>query len=119
MKKVYMTSVLALCLVCPAFATDPTGIPADNNGHAYNDPTNNCIVDVLGVDSGSASLQADWDPNEITITWNGNNGTAAGGGTYAPANTTCSYDGDVTLPTPPTRLGYTFAGWEVDNSTNS
>ena len=26
--------------------------------------------------------------------------------------TTCEYSGDVILPTPPTKYGYTFAGWE-------
>lgn len=29
--------------------------------------------------------------------------------------TTCEYSGDVRLPTPPTKYGYTFAGWEPGN----
>lgn len=29
--------------------------------------------------------------------------------------TTCEYSGDVILPTPPTKYGYTFAGWEPGN----
>ena len=117
MKKLFLTSGTVLCMLCPAFA-DPTGIPA-TNGVAYNDPTNNCIVSVLGVDSGSASLQADWDPNEITVHWNGNGGTASGGGTYAQADTTCDYDGNITLPTAPERVGYTFAGWQVHTNNNN
>lgn len=118
MKKVFLAFGLVVCITGPAFATEPTGIPADANGAAYNDPENNCIVDVLGVSSGSVSLQADWDPNEITVVWNPNGGTASDGTAYSSngGTVTCNYDGDVTLPPAPTMVGHTFAGWEVDNA---
>lgn len=118
MKKVFSAFGLVVCMTCPVFATDPAGIPADNTGAAYNSPPENCIVDVLGTTSGSASLKAKWDPNQINITWNANGGTASDGTTYSSSGgtVTCDYDGDVTLPPVPTRVGYTFNGWVVNNA---
>lgn len=120
MKKIFLISGMVLCMTCPAFATDPTGIPA-TNGAAYNNPPEDCIVSVLGVDEGSASLQADWQANVINLTWNANGGTASDGTAYSPGNasTTCTYDGSITLPPTPTRVGYTFAGWDVTSVTSN
>ena len=42
----------------------------------------------------------------INIHWLNDDGTMY-------ENTTCTVDGDLELPTPPTKTGYTFAGWEL------
>ena len=110
MKKMFLTSGIIICMVCPVFATG-TGIPADGNGLAQSA---DCVEDVLGVSQGTAGLKAKWEPNEINIVWkdnDGNDNTNVAGGSVK-----CEYDGSVTLPTNPTRLGYVFDGWKVVES---
>ena len=55
--------------------------------------------------SADATLYAQWQAKNITITWNPN------GGNVTPPTSTYTYDGaSVDLPIP-TRIGYTFNGW--------
>ena len=49
-----------------------------------------------------------WMPGSITVKWNTNNGSPA-----SIADGSCTYDSSVTLPTNPTRTGYIFDGWNV------
>ena len=57
-----------------------------------------------------STIQANFEANECTITWNAN------GGTVDPTSSTYIYDGDqVVLPTPK-REGYTFNGWFTASS---
>lgn len=61
------------------------------------------------IDNGSACT-AIWTPNTINIKWYND------GQQYAASDTnaaTCTYDDTVTLPTEPTKTGYTFGGWTV------
>ncbi len=55
---------------------------------------------------------AQWTPNQINLVWDNNNATSGGTG----GGSTCTFDGSITLPTVPTRTGYVFGGWEVDNT---
>lgn len=54
------------------------------------------------------SLIASWVANTYTLTLNAN------GGSGSPATMTVTYDQEYTLPTP-TRTGYTFDGWYVED----
>ncbi len=53
-----------------------------------------------------ASSPAACVANEITVTWDRANGQGS-------VTNTCTYDGDITLPTAPTKTGYTFSGWKL------
>ena len=108
MKKITLTSVIALTLCCPAFAT--VDITADANSAGCNNT-------VLHTYTGPTALEADWSANTITLNWY-NQSTK-----ITPSNNTantCTYDGGITLPSnEPTRTGYTFAGWQLRTTANN
>jgi len=108
MKKITLTSVLGLALICPAFAT--VDITADANSAGCNNT-------VLHTYDGPTSLEADWTANTITLNWYNDNTK------ITPANNTansCTYDGSITLPSnEPTKTGYTFDGWQLRTSSQS
>lgn len=59
---------------------------------------------------------ANWTANNIGITYDSAGGTAIPTDSQNPnAWESCDYDGAVVLPTNPTRTGYTFSGWTVNN----
>ena len=94
MKKLFLTSAILATMVCPTFA--------DNITTTNND----CDNTTLTTYSGSATLEADWSPNTVNVTYyNGDNVYGNGG--------QCTYDSTLTLPSHPSRTGYTFAGWTV------
>lgn len=49
-----------------------------------------------------------WTNNTINLTWDKN-----GADSEDISNTQCTYGGGIVLPTEPTKVGYTFDGWEV------
>jgi uncharacterized repeat protein (TIGR02543 family) len=58
---------------------------------------------------GTATVTANFTINTYTVTFDKN-----GGDTEAsPASITTNYNTTVTLPTAPTKTGYTFAGWDT------
>lgn len=67
---------------------------------------------------GDQTLYERWTANTIDLTWdtNGGNSTATNTGSGGSA-TTCTYDGDITLPNAePTKTGFSFTGWKLDNN---
>ena len=56
--------------------------------------------------SSVGTLPSSCEPNSITLDWDPKNG-----GTHTENQ--CTYDGAVTLPTQPSKEGYTFGGWRV------
>lgn len=48
-----------------------------------------------------------WEANKYTITWDANGGTAT-------TSQTLPYDTEITAPAEPTRTGYSFDGWYLD-----
>ncbi len=66
--------------------------------------------DVIGLTTMPArdlTLYARWSANEYTITFN------TDGGTEIPAITQ-DYGTEIIMPADPTKIGYTFAGWDKD-----
>ena len=62
------------------------------------------------ADNAAITCSAKWTAKSIgTITWT----DPDGGNTISDGSSSCTYDGSITLPTAPTRTGYTFGGWEV------
>jgi uncharacterized repeat protein (TIGR02543 family) len=55
--------------------------------------------------TSNQNLFAIWQANTLTVTYNSNGGSAVSNGTTTTDTTLAS------APTPPTRTGYTFAGW--------
>jgi len=80
------------------------------SGIASNTNSAPCTNNTLETYSGNSNLSADWQPNTINLRWyNGNTLLDV----QSSANT-CVYDGTLTVPsTAPTRVGYTFDGWQV------
>lgn len=115
MKKLFLTSGLILCMACPAFAVQNGVI----EGEVANSSADECVQSVLGVDSGSATLEAIWNADSYNVIYapglHGTGGaTYTGGVTYdqnytvlAPANI---MNGQVAAPVV-ANTGYTFAGW--------
>ena len=99
-----MLSLLVLpILVTPSFAT--VDISSDANSASCNTGT-------LNTYTGPTSLQAEWEPNTINVSWY--NDTAANGATTPSTTNTCSYSGALTVPSAPAKkTGYTFAGWRL------
>ncbi len=71
-------------------------------------------VDIPGEGGQSiqkiAFLYAQWDGNIYTVTFD------LAGGTGTASNLKLAWEDVVTLPTAPTKEGYTFAGWKVGNT---
>jgi hypothetical protein len=63
--------------------------------------------------TNAVTCTAIWTANTIQLNWNSNGGSAITDG-----GADCTYGGGITLPTAPTRNGYTFTGWTVTNSGN-
>jgi hypothetical protein len=101
MKKITLTSILALCMACPAMAN----IDKDASSATCDNAT-------IGTTTGPANLQADWTANTINLKWyNGENEIEIANNA---AQKTCTYDRSITLPdTPTSPAGYTFGGWKV------
>ena len=95
-------------------AIDYIGTPAANNPNVYTVSQSGTVLAPLSPTSGWLfTCDAIWQPNTISLTWEGA-GTISGGGE------TCTYDGGIQLPTTVERTGYTFGGWTVSsNSPNS
>jgi uncharacterized repeat protein (TIGR02543 family) len=83
---------------------------ANGTGTTYS---NQQSVSNLRDTAGTFTLFARWTANTVTISWNTNRIPVGSTAPSAnPANTSGTFDGTVgTLPTVPTRTGYTFANW--------
>ena len=97
MKKTLTMSALIAVLSLPAFAeiTNNATCNTTNLGQSNNNST--------------ANVEANWNANTININWYN--------GDTRVAQNTCTYDGQITLPTEPTKPGYTFAGWRLRAAT--
>ena len=99
MKKITLTSILSLCIACPAIAVDDVDI-------AKNTGTADCTNTVLHTTTGPTALEAAWDANTIQLKFYNDDEQFSTG--------ECTYDGGIELPeTDPTKTGYTFDGWQV------
>jgi len=79
---------------------------ADDSGDDYNDEA---IMSNIPL-SSKITLYAQWNPVEVTVTFNAN------GGTVTPASNTVFFDGAYgNLPTP-VWDGYTFDGWYTEDT---
>ena len=72
-----------------------------------------CDNATLHTTTGPATLNARWTANTIILNWNAGNDATFTAPTQNDAAYSCEYDGGITLPTAPTRSGYTFGGWAV------
>ena len=121
MKKFLLTSLIAALIATPAFADDPAPeTPSEEQTVTYNIPADHegpadCTETVLETTSGTSNMEANWTPNELHLQW------FVDGQEYAANDTeaaTCTYDAGITVPTPPEKTGYTFAGWEVKKASS-
>ena len=89
--------------VCVTGTTSATTGGLSNDGLGTGADANKWKTNAAAV-----TCTATWTPNHITLNWNKNGADSAD-----IAATACDYDGSITLPTAPTRNGYTFQGWTV------
>ena len=66
---------------------------------------NNVCADNFPMD-----MYAVYEPKTVTLNFDDDNGHTS--------TTTCTYDGLVNLPEPPTRVGYDFKGWKLVQTNN-
>ena len=95
MRKYYISTALILAAFS-AFAADPTYITNNSTCSATS---------LSGLTGGNVSLRTVYQPKSVPITWESNGTTVA--------TTNCTYDTQLQLPSAPSRLGYTFRGWEL------
>lgn len=73
--------------------------------------------------AGNVTCTAQWTPNDINLVWEIEGGSFASGEsatfTNGGSGTSCSYDGAIQIPTTPTKPGYEFGGWVVENTSAS
>ena len=117
----YLPANAVSCQPCPTDYTCPGGnfsFSEDvSQGITYGDlisqnVTNGCDTLLVSHPNGSAKLNAKWRPNEINISWY-NDGVQITNDPNAAA--TCVYNEMLSLPTPPNKPGYAFAGWKLIN----
>ncbi|MFQ6696368.1 MAG: hypothetical protein ACLRFQ_03725 [Alphaproteobacteria bacterium] len=73
---------------------------------SYVTDSSQCDNDVLSTYTGPANLTANWQGNNISVTW-------YNGDTEYDSNS-CTYGGNLTMPSSiPQKTGYTFKGWRV------
>ena len=75
-----------------------------------------CDNATLHTTTGPATLNARWTANTIILNWDAGNDATFTAPAQNDAAYSCEYDGGITLPTAPTRSGYTFGGWRVAQS---
>ena len=99
MNKTVIVSIIAMLATLPSFSS---GIPSNTNSATCNNAT-------LEKYSGTSNLQANWQANTINITWYN--------GDSQVASNSCTYGGALTIPSAPSKTGYTFKGWRVRQAT--
>jgi len=78
--------------------------------YSYVTNASQCDNSVLSTYTGPANLTANWQGNNIEVTW-------YNGDTEYDSNQ-CTYGGNLTMPSNiPTREGYTFRGWRARQAT--
>ena len=65
-----------------------------------------CDNDTLSKYNGTADVEINWEPNTINLKW-------FNGEEQINGQTSCVYDGTITVPPAPTKPGYTFNGWKI------
>ena len=107
MKKLFITSAVAIAISVPAMAD-----PVTPNIAVGTNPAD-CTEPVLGTTSGTSNLEANWTANTLYLQWYDD----VDGNEIIPNNNaanTCTYDSGITVPSNTlTKTGYTFAGWQV------
>ena len=87
-------------------ATEPT--PPTKEGYGFSKwKLNGQEYNFNTKVTSNIELQAEWIIGEYTITFDSNGG-------FAVATQTANYNGVATIPTPPTREGYTFKYWTLN-----
>ena len=111
------TASTSSCTLASNGFTAPTGYHFDKwrtgatSGSEYAaGATNYSFPNTAWASNMTGTLYAKWVGNTITLNWNENGGDAISDGS-------CTYGGNLTLPSAPTYTGYTFNGWKLANNT--
>ncbi len=130
--KLFLTSMLALMVACPAYAeltTDPGSNPPTQSGYINYDGTNydsadeSCAADPLTSLSrthpyGTYYLTADWTANSCDVTYNA---TSHSANSSATTSNTATYDSPYSKPSDLSTIsapatGYSFVGWSTSQN---
>ena len=77
----------------------------------WSDGTKTYTSNFVYIYTSDKTFTAQWSLNSYTATWNYN------GGSGTPATTSINYNATLSIPTTPTRTGYTFTGWSDGTTT--
>ena len=98
MKKLLSSSIISMLASLPAFAA----------------PSLTCDASGIGATTPNARMKASWSPTVYNIEWYDEDGTQL---TVQNSAQSCSYGNTLVLPsTNPTKVGYTFIGWEMETA---
>ena len=96
------------CEPCPSGHTCSGGTfaynPTKSQGITFTRPTSSDIVNGCSINFGQVFIPV-FQPDTVTLNYDNGNGTTQTG--------TCTYDGIITLPDNPSKPGYTFIGWTL------
>ena len=84
------------------------GINIPNPLHTNQNINNVCSTNFLAADNNTTNLIPVFRPKTVTLNYDNNNGTTQTG--------TCTYDNTINLPSAPTKPGYSFVGWVLENN---
>ena len=105
MYKILLGSIIAIFAIAPVFGDDKVPELAEPQD------TLNCDATDIGATTASARMKASWSPNKYNLEWYDEDSTRL---TVQNAAQSCDYGNTLVLPaTNPTKLGYTFVGWEI------
>ena len=96
MKKLLPLFLFAFVFINDSFAS---GIATNTNSAPCDNAT-------LSQYNGTADIEINWEPNTIGLKWYNGDQQISG-------QTSCVYNGTITVPPQPTKPGYTFNGWKV------
>ena len=94
-------------------ATLPSASDMTKEGHSFggwylsSDFSGSPVTNIYAADRGNKTYYAKWNVNQYTITFDTDGGSAV-------SSITQDYGSTVVRPLDPTRVGYTFKGWEPE-----
>jgi len=100
------------CGLCLAFLLSIFTIPTFADDQTLGDDPQ-CDNATLHTTTGSVTISAKWKENTIILDWQPGEDAEFTRPEQNDNAYSCTYNGGITLPTAPTRSGYTFGGWRV------
>ena len=116
MYKCLLVSIIALFAIAPVYCEEiaiaEPAIPTAQAAEAMT-PSLTCDASGIGATTPNARMKASWTQNTYNLEWYGDDNSSTPL-TVQNSAQSCDYGNALVLPsTNPTKVGYTFLGWEM------